>query len=179
MSELSGAAWVALALAALWIAVAVILSVAAARRIRSAGAVVASARSMAALLDVAPARPLLVRPDGRIEIDPRLHRLLIRNIDRSIFAEPVVGEHDQLLGHRLRQWIIRRSHHDRAVQTHSDLVARRVMRMRMIPVGARTAALHREDVIVLRARLDRITVRARAILGRYIAQSFLPRVASR
>jgi len=76
MSELSGISLVAVALAVLWIAIAAAVSIAAARRVSRAGAVIASARSMASLLDVAPARPLLVRPDGRIEIDPRLLREL-------------------------------------------------------------------------------------------------------
>jgi signal transduction histidine kinase len=76
MSELSGTSLIAIALAAVWIVVAAILSVAAARRVGRASAVLASARSMAGLLEVAPARPLLVQPDGRIEIDPRLLREL-------------------------------------------------------------------------------------------------------
>jgi len=76
MSELSGATIAVIAFAALWIVVAVALSVAAARRLARAGSVLASARSMASLLEVAPARPLLVHPDGRIEADPRLLREL-------------------------------------------------------------------------------------------------------
>ena len=76
MNEISGAGWIAVALAALWIVVAVAVSIAAARRVRRASAVLASARSMASLLDVAPARPLLVHPDGRIDLDPRLQREL-------------------------------------------------------------------------------------------------------
>ena len=65
---------VAIALAALWIVVAVAVSIAAARRIRRASVVITSAHVMASLLDVAPARPLLVHPDGRIEVDARLLR---------------------------------------------------------------------------------------------------------
>jgi signal transduction histidine kinase len=76
MSELSGTSLLAIALAALWIGVAVAVSLAAARRVRRASAVLASAQSMASLLDVAPARPLFVHPDGRIEVDPRLLREL-------------------------------------------------------------------------------------------------------
>ena len=81
MSELSGISLVAVALAALWIAIAVAVSIAAARRVSRAGAMLASTRSMASLLEVAPARPLLVHPDGRIEIDPRLLREL--GLDRA------------------------------------------------------------------------------------------------
>ncbi|HEU4704855.1 MAG TPA: PAS-domain containing protein, partial [Sphingomicrobium sp.] len=76
MSGLSGASLVAIAFAALWIAVAVILSIVAARRLARAAKVLDSARSMASLLEVAPARPLLVRADGRLEADPRLLREL-------------------------------------------------------------------------------------------------------
>ena len=74
MNGLSGAGLLAIVLAAFWIAVATVIAVAAARRFRRANAVLTSARSMAALLDVTPARPLLVRADGRIEIEPRLLR---------------------------------------------------------------------------------------------------------
>src|SRR5687768_18535509 len=76
MSGLSGVSIAAIALAALWIMVAVALSVIAARRLARAAAVQDSAQSLASLLDVAPARPLLVRPDGRIEADARLLREL-------------------------------------------------------------------------------------------------------
>src|SRR5687767_2190950 len=66
----------AIAVGALWILVAVALSLIAARRVARAGSVIDTARSMASLLEVAPARPLLVHPDGRIEADPRLLREL-------------------------------------------------------------------------------------------------------
>ena len=65
---------IAAVLAVLWILVAAALSFLAARRFRLAEAVLGSARSTAALLDAAPARPLLVRGDGTIEIDRRLER---------------------------------------------------------------------------------------------------------
>ncbi|MGI8611621.1 MAG: ATP-binding protein [Sphingomicrobium sp.] len=81
MSELTGASLIAIALAALWILVAVALSVLAARRLARAGSVLDSARSMASLLEVAPARPLLVHPDGRIEADQNLLREL--GMDRA------------------------------------------------------------------------------------------------
>uniref|UniRef100_UPI00286C3C30 sensor histidine kinase n=1 Tax=Sphingomonas sp. TaxID=28214 RepID=UPI00286C3C30 len=74
MIEFPGVAWIAIALAALWIAVAVAVSIAAARRVRRASATIASAQMMASLLNVAPAKPLLVHPDGRIEVDARLLR---------------------------------------------------------------------------------------------------------
>ncbi|MEO6255511.1 MAG: histidine kinase, partial [Sphingomicrobium sp.] len=74
MSELSGTSLIATALAALWIVVAALIAFAAARRFRRANSVLASARSMARLLDAAPARPLLVYSDGRIETEPRLLR---------------------------------------------------------------------------------------------------------
>jgi signal transduction histidine kinase len=62
------------ALAVLWIAVAVALAIAAARRLRLAEAVLGTARSSAALLEATPARPLLVWPDHKIEVDAQLLR---------------------------------------------------------------------------------------------------------
>jgi len=67
---------IAAALVLFWILVAAALSFLAARRFRIAETVLASAKSTAALLDAAPARPLLVRPDGSLDIDPRLAREL-------------------------------------------------------------------------------------------------------
>ena len=60
--------------AVLWVAIAAALAILAGRRIRRAQAVVGAARRLRALLEAAPARPLLVRPDGGIEIDPNLQR---------------------------------------------------------------------------------------------------------
>ena len=74
MGELGGSAWLVLVIAGLWLAIAAALLVLSGRRIREAGAVVSAARSMASLLEVAPARPVLVRPDGSIEADERLLR---------------------------------------------------------------------------------------------------------
>ena len=67
---------VAVALAAVWIVIAAVLSIAATRRLRSASAVLESAHAMSRLLEIAPARPLVVHPDGRLEADPRLLREL-------------------------------------------------------------------------------------------------------
>ncbi|MDQ3074881.1 MAG: PAS-domain containing protein [Pseudomonadota bacterium] len=58
----------------LWVAIAAALAILAGRRIRRAHGVVDAARQLRALLDATPARPLIVRPDGSIEIDPRLQR---------------------------------------------------------------------------------------------------------
>jgi signal transduction histidine kinase len=63
-----------IAVAAFWIIVAAILSLLAARRVRRADAVIGAARSIASLLSVAPARPLIVKVDGAIEPDPILLR---------------------------------------------------------------------------------------------------------
>ena len=76
MGEVGGSSWVVLSIAGLWLAIAAALLVIAARRMRDAGALVGSARSLAALLEVAPARPLLVRADGSIDADARLTREL-------------------------------------------------------------------------------------------------------
>jgi len=67
---------IAAALAALWILVAVALSLVAARRFRLAQQVIGAARANATLLEISPARPLIVRGDGRVEVDPHLLREL-------------------------------------------------------------------------------------------------------
>jgi signal transduction histidine kinase/PAS domain-containing protein len=72
----SVAIYAAVALAVLWLGIAVAISVIAARRFRLAETVLNSARANAALLDATPARPLVSHPDGRIEADPQLLREL-------------------------------------------------------------------------------------------------------
>jgi hypothetical protein len=72
----SAATIAAAALALLWLFIAVAIAVAAARRIRLAQQVLEAARSNARLLELMPARPLLVRADGRIEVDAQLLREL-------------------------------------------------------------------------------------------------------
>lgn len=81
MGELGGSEWLALVIAGIWLAIAAALLVLAVRRLREAGAVVDAARSMSLLLDVAPARPLLIRADGSLEVDQRLLREL--GLERS------------------------------------------------------------------------------------------------
>ena len=61
-------------LALAWIAAAAALAMLAARRLRAAQTVLSAAQSNAALLETAPARPLVVRPDLRVEIDAQLLR---------------------------------------------------------------------------------------------------------
>ena len=70
----SGTATVVIILAAFWVAIAALLLIMAIRRTARANAILASARSTAALLRAAPARPLLVHRDGRVEIDSHLQR---------------------------------------------------------------------------------------------------------
>jgi signal transduction histidine kinase len=65
---------VAIALAALWILVGAALSIVAARRIARAQAVLSGAAKLQALLQISPARPIVVRPNGKLEADPRLLR---------------------------------------------------------------------------------------------------------
>ena len=67
---------VALALAGLWIVVAALLSLFAARRVRQAARVVASSHALRNMLDLSPSRPLVVYPDGSVQADPRLVREL-------------------------------------------------------------------------------------------------------
>ncbi|MES2137175.1 MAG: ATP-binding protein [Pseudomonadota bacterium] len=68
------ASWVIAVLALLWLGVAVAVSVAAARRLRLAEQVLGAARSNATLLEIMPARPLVVYADDKIEADPQLLR---------------------------------------------------------------------------------------------------------
>lgn len=65
---------IAAALAALWIFIAAALSIVAARRIRDASRLVTAAKSLQDLLELSPARPLVIRADGAIEADSRLLR---------------------------------------------------------------------------------------------------------
>jgi signal transduction histidine kinase len=74
VGELARTGLIAAMLAALWIGIAAMVALAAARRFRLAESVLSTARSTTALLDAAPARPLLVRADGHLEIDARLAR---------------------------------------------------------------------------------------------------------
>src|SRR5215203_5048331 len=72
----SGTATVVIILAAFWVAIAALLLIMSIRRTARANAILASARSTAALLRAAPARPLLVYRDGKVEIDSHLQREL-------------------------------------------------------------------------------------------------------
>ncbi len=72
----SGMIWAMAALALLWVVLAAWLALVAARRLRSASEISAAAEANATLLALAPARPLLVRPGGQIEIDEQLQREL-------------------------------------------------------------------------------------------------------
>ena len=74
MQALATTSVIAAVLAALWILIAAALSIVAARRVRDAGTIVSAARSLQHLLDLSPARPLVVRSDGSIEADQRLLR---------------------------------------------------------------------------------------------------------
>ena len=78
------------ALALLWLALAVWMTLLAARRFRLAEDVLGAARANAALLELTPARPLLVRSDQRIDADPQLVR------DLGLHATP--GRLSELIG---------------------------------------------------------------------------------
>jgi signal transduction histidine kinase len=68
------AVFAAAALAVLWLALAIWITVLAARRFKLAEDVLAAARANAVLLELTPARPLVVRPDDRVEVDAQLVR---------------------------------------------------------------------------------------------------------
>jgi signal transduction histidine kinase/PAS domain-containing protein len=64
----------AVGLALLWLFIAVAMAVIAARRFRLAQQVLDAAQANARLLEMTPARPLVVRPDRRVEVDEQLLR---------------------------------------------------------------------------------------------------------
>ena len=68
------AIWLIGGLALVWLAIAVAIAIAAGRRFGAAEEVLSAARSTATILALSPARPLVVRPDDRIEVDPQLLR---------------------------------------------------------------------------------------------------------
>src|SRR4051812_33970804 len=76
MSAFTGTIVAIAGLALLWVTIAAAVAIVAARRFRLAETVLGVARTSAALLEANPARPLLVRPDGRVEVDPQLLREL-------------------------------------------------------------------------------------------------------
>src|SRR3954469_7328340 len=75
-SGLPGTIWVIVALGLMWLGVAIALSILAARRLKLAQGVLGAARSNATLLELTPARPLVVRADLKVEADPQLLREL-------------------------------------------------------------------------------------------------------
>jgi signal transduction histidine kinase len=83
--------WIAVAaLAVLWLALAVTITILAARRFRLAERVLEAARANATLLELTPARPLVVRADQRIEADAQLVR------DLGLHGKP--GRLSELVG---------------------------------------------------------------------------------
>lgn len=109
MGVLATSSLVALALAALWIAIGVALAWFAAVRVRQAAAVLSTARSLKSLLEVSPARPTIVRPDGRMEADPRLIREIGLESDPKTIAElagsesGLVGDDVEVLAQQIRE----------------------------------------------------------------------------
>jgi signal transduction histidine kinase len=86
-AALPGIIWAIIAFGLLWLAVAAAISFLAARRFRLAEQVLDAARTNAALLELSPARPLVVRPNNRIEVDPRLLRDLGLDGDPKTIAD--------------------------------------------------------------------------------------------
>jgi len=74
MSALGETGLAIAALALLWLVIAVAITVAAARRFRLAQQVLDAAQINARLLELMPARPLVVRPGARVEVDEQLLR---------------------------------------------------------------------------------------------------------
>ncbi|HVJ71737.1 MAG TPA: ATP-binding protein [Sphingomicrobium sp.] len=71
MSSANAAAAI-IVIAALWVVFAAALAILAAKRIRRAQAVLEATRAMRSLLDVAPARAMIIHADGTLDIDARL-----------------------------------------------------------------------------------------------------------
>lgn len=74
MGALGATGLIIAAVALLWVGIAAALSLIAARRFRIAQDVLGAARANATLLEISPARPMIVRGDGRIECDAQLLR---------------------------------------------------------------------------------------------------------
>jgi len=89
---LPGTTLMIVAIGLLWLVVAAAVAIVAARRWRLAQEVIDAARSGAALLERTPARPLLVRPDDAIEVDPQLVRDLGLGSAPSRLAELAGGD---------------------------------------------------------------------------------------
>ena len=76
--------WAIAGLALLWLGIAAAIALLAARRLRLAQQVLGAAKANARLLEVVPARPLLVRPDLTVEADERLVRDL--GLNKALIA---------------------------------------------------------------------------------------------
>src|SRR5438552_3205505 len=87
MNAFSGPVLAVIALALLWLGIAAAIAFVAARRFALAEQVLGAARSNATLLELTPARPLVVRADGHIEADARLVRELGLETHPNRFAE--------------------------------------------------------------------------------------------
>ena len=72
MLSSANAAAAIIVIAALWVVFAAALAILAAKRIRRAQAVLGATRAMRSLLDVAPARAMIIHADGTLDIDARL-----------------------------------------------------------------------------------------------------------
>lgn len=125
-------------IAVLWVAIAVGLSILAARRLHRAQAVLSTARTLRGLLDAAPARPMLVMPDGKIETDEQAARDLgligvpsklseLAEDGQGILAEDLeelLQSLDQIrLGAKPLRRQVRLADRDRAVEVRAALAA--------------------------------------------------------
>src|SRR4051794_24405286 len=95
--------WIA-GLALLWLGIAAAIAFVAARRFGLAQQVLAAAQSNATLLELTPARPLVVRADGRIEADAQLVRELGLKSHPSRISD-LAGNDSGLLADDLKELI--------------------------------------------------------------------------
>ena len=82
MGGLGATSLIFAALALLWVGIAAAISLVAARRFRLAERVIGAARTNATLLEISPARAVIVGPDGKLQADRRLLR------DLGLKSEP-------------------------------------------------------------------------------------------
>ena len=89
----TGTATIAIvALTLLWLAIATAIAIAAARRLRAAQQVLDGARANSRLLEAMPARPMLVHPDLKVEVDSRLETAAEEIKSRDEFGYVVVND---------------------------------------------------------------------------------------